>query len=95
MIRANILRSVLLARAVAADDAHDLAFIHFEVDVLQRPEGIRALPQFPERLYGRFQNVHRALAEGLIRPVQPDPVPLREVLHLDDGLFGRCHEANE
>jgi len=38
-----------LARAVAANNAHHLAALHFEVDVLQRPEGVRSLPQFPER----------------------------------------------
>jgi hypothetical protein len=75
-----------LARAVAADDAHDLAFIHLEVDVLERPEGLRALPQLLERLHRRFQRGYCRFTKGLVRPVQADPVPLREVLHLNDRL---------
>ncbi len=72
---------------------HDLAALHLESDVLQRPEGIRALPQLPERLHRRFQGGHGSFAEGLVRLVQADPVPLREVLHLDNGLVGGGHDA--
>ena len=37
-MRLRILRSVLLPAPLRSDDTDNLAFFHFEADILQRPE---------------------------------------------------------
>src|SRR5262245_22715266 len=68
-----------LARAVAPDDADDLADIHVEGDVTQRPDGF-GLRTAPE---GALHHLHQALAEHLVRLGAPQAVALGEPSDLD------------
>jgi len=76
-----------LAGAIPADDTYDLAAVHIEVDVLQRPKGIMLVADALQTLDRGPDGVDETLGKGLVGTVHPDIVLFRDVPDLDDWVF--------
>ena len=76
-----------LAGAVPADDAHDLALLDLEVDVLERPESIMLISNALQAFDGGFEYISETLREGLVGPVHPDIVLFGNILEMDDWFL--------
>lgn len=63
-----------LAGPIPADDTYDLAAVHVEVDVLERPEGIMLIADALQALDGGPDGVGETFGKGLVGPVHPDIV---------------------
>lgn len=63
-----------LAGTVPADDSHDLAAVHFEVDVFEGPKGVVLVADALQTLDGGPDCVDETLGKGLVCPVHPNVV---------------------